>query len=249
MPLGNFLKPKIKKLLKQPFVIKIVSFFMFIYAQTVGLTTRWKFEDSKKVKKTLNETAIFISWHSRVVMLPFFWRKFVNKKLYALVSPHQDGQLIANFLKFYGIDTVAGSTNQNATQSALEIMRLLKEKESICISPDGPIGPRMHMKKSPIYFASKSGTPIVFVSFSTSRAKLVEKAWDKTMIALPFGHGVFMASNPIYIPEDINDEQMEEYRLKLEEIANKISFACDIMAGRTPVAPASPDEKVKSKRD
>lgn len=246
MSLKNFLKPKIKKLLKQPFIIKIVSFFIFIYAQFVGMTTRWKIENAKEIIEILSKPAILIGWHARVVMLPYFWCKYTyKKKLYALVSPHQDGQLITNFLKFYGIDTISGSTNQNANQSALEIMRLLKEGQNVCISPDGPIGPRMRMKKSPIYFASKTGLPIVFANYSTSRAKVVQKAWDKTMIALPFGHGVFMLSNPIHIPENLTDEQIEEYRLKVEEIANKISFACDIMVGRNPVEPASPDEKIK----
>ncbi len=248
MSLKNFLKPKIKKLLKQPFIIKIVSFFIFIYAQFVGKTTRWKIEDAEKICDILSKPTILIGWHARVVMLPYFWRKFTSKKkLYALVSPHQDGQLITNFLKFYGIDTVSGSTNQNATQSAFEIMHLLNEKQSVCISPDGPIGPRMRMKKSPIYFASKTGLPIVFANYSASRARVAQRAWDKTMVVLPFGHGVFMLSNPIYIPENLTDEQIEEYRLKVEEIVNKISFACDIMVGRNPVEPASPDEKVKKR--
>ncbi len=247
MSLKTFLKPKIKSLLKKTIIIKTISFFIFIYAQIVGLTSRWNIDNPQKNKELLKKPAILIGWHARAVMLPFFWRKFTDKPLNALVSPHQDGQIIANLLKLYDIRPIAGSTNEKASQSALEIMRILEKKESIFISPDGPRGPRMRMKKSPIYFASKSGFPIIFATFSTSHALFFNKAWDKTLFPLPFGKGIFTLSQPFYIPSDINEEQMESYRLQLENIANSANFFCDRQSGQIPIEPAAPDE-IKKKR-
>lgn len=247
MSLKTFLKPKIKSFMKKTFIIKMISFFIFIYSRLIGLTTRWHIDNSSQIQKQLSQPSILVGWHARTVMLPFFWHKLANQKLNALVSPHQDGQLIAHFLKLYDINPISGSTNEKASQSALEIMRLLEKKQSIFISPDGPRGPRMRMKKSPIYFASKSGFPIIFATFSTSHALFFNKAWDKTLFPLPFGKGVFTLSKPLYIPSNINDEQLETYRLQLEDLANSINSSCDTQVGQIPVQPADPDE-IKKKR-
>ena len=190
------------------------------------------------VKNVKDTNAIIVGWHSRTTMLPFFWSKYVKKKLSALVSPHQDGQIIANFLRWFKIKSVNGSTNENPRQSALEMMREVLNGSNLFISPDGPRGPRMRMKKSPIYFAQKSGKPIYCVCFTTNKALIFEKAWDRTMIILPFGKGIFCVSEPIYVPKDINDEEFEQYRKKLEDIAIKQLIDCDIKVGRVPCYPA-----------
>lgn len=247
MSFKSFLKPKIRNFLKHRLVIKTLSLFIFIYAQLAGYTTRWKINGKKGSQFLLNSEAILVGWHARTIMMPFFWSKITKKSLYALVSPHQDGQIIANFLQWYKINVVAGSTNEKAQQSALEIMRLLHEKNSIFISPDGPRGPRMRMKKSPIYFASKTGLPIICAAYSTSNAFIMNKAWDKTMVVIPFDRGVFALSDPIYIPKDLDDKQIEEYRLMLENTANKLYSDCDKEVKRKPIEPASLDE-LKKKR-
>ena len=239
-------KQHLKILMKKPVVIKLVSFLIFIYIQLINLTIKWEIKGKNNIRDT-KKGAILVGWHARAAMLPYFWQRLSDKKLYALVSPHQDGLLMANFLKFYDIEPLLGSTNHNATQSALEIMRLLNDGANIFISPDGPRGPRMRMKKSPIYFASKTGLPIIGVSVAASRYKLVEKAWDKTMIVFPFGRGIFAITKPFYVPADLTDEQIEEYRQKLEDIINDLSFECDKKMGVSPVLPGEVGE-TKSKR-
>ena len=171
-------------------------------------------------------------------MLPYFWNKHIKTRLSALVSPHHDGQIIAHFLKRFDIKPINGSSNENSRQGALEMMRELLDGANIFISPDGPRGPRMRMKKSPIYFAQKSGKPIYCVCFSSNKAIVFEKAWDKTMITLPFGKGVIKISEPLYIPQDISEEEFEYYRKKLENIAIELSVNCDKDVGRTPCQPA-----------
>ena len=156
----------------------------------------------------------------------------------ALVSPHQDGQIIANLLKLSDITPVNGSSNENQRASALELMRALMEGYDLFISPDGPRGPRMRMKKSPIYYAQKTGKPIICACFSMDKALIMDRSWDKNMVPVPFSKGVFCLSEPLYVPSDLTDEQIEEYRLKLEEIANKQSEECDRLVGRTPIMPS-----------
>ena len=67
------------------------------------------------------------------------------------------------------------------------------------------------------------------------------------MIALPFGKGVFLFSEPLYIPENLTDEEFEQYRQKFEDIANEVSIKSDNLAGRIPTLPADVDDFKKKK--
>lgn len=248
MSVKKFFKTNLKRMLKSPAILRCLGFLVFAYTKFVGETSHWKFEGlDETLDKVKNTNAIWVSWHSRATMMPYFWEKYVKKRMSALVSPHQDGQIIANFLRWFHIYPVSGSTNEKARQGALELMRDLVDGADLFISPDGPRGPRMRMKKSPVYFAQKTGKPIIFVSFSTDKALIIEKAWDKTMIALPFGKGVFLFSEPLYIPENLTDEEFEQYRQKFEDIANEVSIKSDNVAGRIPTLPADVDDFKKKK--
>ena len=62
------------------------------------------------------------------------------------------------------------------------------------------------------------------------------------MISLPFGKGVFQISEPFYIPQNITEEEFENYRKKLENIAIELSINCDKAVGRSPCQPADMDD-------
>ena len=181
-------------------------------------------------------------------MMPFFYQLLCKRRLAALVSPHQDGQIIAYMLKHFQIHPINGSSNENPREGALKLMRKLQENYDICISPDGPRGPRMRMKKSPVYFASKSGKPIISVCFSSSPAAVIKTSWDNMMIPLPFTKGIFTVSKPLYIPKDLDDTAIENYRKQIEDISNQQLFECETFLGRKPIQPADLND-YKKKED
>ena len=241
----GYIKKNLKKLGETKFILKLVSNIFYYYAKFVGHTTKWTtqgIEDFHKIAKQ-NGGVILVIWHGRAVMLPFFKQK--NLPLDALVSPHRDGQMIAGLLKKFGIGVIDGSTNENAKAGALELMRTLKKDHSICIIPDGPRGPRMHMKRSPIFYAWKTGKPIIAASYSIKNAKIITKAWDQMMIPLPFSQGVCKTAEPLYIPASANEEELENYRIELENRLNRISIECDKDMNRIPVLPNGGIEKNK----
>ena len=244
----KFIKKKLKKLGESQFVLKLVSNIFYYYAKLVGHTTKWTtkgVEEFHAIAKQ-NGGVILVIWHGRTVMLPFFKQK--DLPLDALVSPHRDGQMIAGLLKKFGIGIVDGSTNENAKAGALELRRPQKKDHSICIIPDGPRGPRMHMKRSPIFYAWKTGKPIIAASYSIKNAKIITKAWDKMMVPLPFSYGVCKTAEPLYIPSSSTEEDLENYRLELERRLNQISIECDNEIGRTPILPDESSEKIKKHR-
>ena len=243
------LKKKIKKILSSAFVIRIVSHILYLYALLVGKTTRWQTKGVEQLYKNVaaQKNFVLVGWHGRAMMMPYFARG--NFPLDALVSLHQDGQIIAGLLRKFGLGTICGSTTVNAKGAAMGLMRSLEEKNrSICIIPDGPKGPRMHMTKSPLYFAQKTGTPIFVMVNSFKHAYIIEKAWDKMMIPLPFGQGICTVSEPFYVKSDTTEEEIETLRQSLEDLANRLQSEADLAMGRTPVLPATLQEIEASRK-
>ena len=148
-------------------------------------------------------------------------------KMNALVSLHNDGRIIAGYLKKFGIGIINGSSNNNAKGAAVNIMHTLQNDTSVTIIPDGPRGPRMRLSQSPVYFAAKSGKPLAIMTYSQKGAKIIEKAWDKMLVPVPFSEGVFYLSKPFYIPKDADEKTLEEYRVLIENTANALSWKAD----------------------
>jgi len=220
-----------KKISKSNFATHIISFLCYWYVRFVSYTTRWDqrnidvFYDNLKT----NKAVIFIAWHGRIAFPPCFWNR--SSKLSALVSPHRDGQLIAGLLKRFGIENISGSTNENPRSAAVKLLRELKNNASIAIIPDGPRGPSMTMTMSPIYYAKTTGKPIIGMTYSIAKSKILGKSWDRMLIPLPFQKGIVAVTQPFFIEKNITKEKLEFYRKKIEEEMNTLTWQLDAELG------------------
>ena len=240
------IKPYIKKLYQTDFVRNIISTLLYLYTRLVYKTSKWQVINREKLIDIWEngQTFILVGWHGRALMYSAF--RDYRFPLNALVSLHKDGRIIASLLQKYGLGTIGGSSNKNAKGAALGLMNSLKDNTSICIIPDGPRGPRMHMTESPIYYAHKAGVPIIGITYSVKKGKIMEKSWDKMMIPYPFNEGICRFSDPIYIPQNATKADLEKYRQKVENMLNQQSIETDIALGRTPILPGS---EIKTKND
>lgn len=233
------LKRKVKDILKSNTATSCISSLIYWYTRLVYRTTSWQIKGREKAVKLWEEGKDFIlvGWHGRALMLPAF--RDYRFPLNALVSLHNDGRMIAGVLQKYGLGTIGGSSNNNARGAALGLMSSLQNDTSICIIPDGPRGPRMHLSNSPVYYAKKTGKPIIGMTYSTKRNKIIESAWDKMMVPYPFNKGICSFTKPIYVPTDATDDELEQYRQKIEKELNKLNYEADKTMGITPVRPES----------
>ena len=97
-------------------------------------------------------------------MMPLSWKK--EKKINMLISEHPDGQLISKTVKYFGINTIYGSSSKGGTKAIRNIIQSLKSGESVGITPDGPRGPRMKINSAIIKIASLTGYKILPLSCS-----------------------------------------------------------------------------------
>ena len=217
----------LKNFSKSECATHIASFFCYWYVRFVALTTRWDRRDINVFYENLKEhkAVIFVAWHGRIAFAPYFWNR--SSKLSALVSPHRDGQLIAGLLKRFGIENISGSTNENPRAAAVKLLRELKNDASIAIIPDGPRGPSMTMSMSPIYYAKTTGKPIIGLTYSIAKSKILGKSWDRMLLPLPFQKGIVAVTKPFFIPKNTPKEKLEEYRKQIETEMNNLTWQLD----------------------
>lgn len=231
MPLRKRCKKFFKSLLQSRLVLAAISTLIYWYARLVGRTTEWQTQGVDELYRVWEKEGsfIFIGWHGRAMMLPYFWNR--SHPLNALVSLHHDGRMIAGLLEKFGMGTIGGSSTENGKNAALELMRSLQKGEAIAIIPDGPKGPSMTLSRSAVYFAQKSGKPIIGATYSIAGSKIVEKSWDKMMLPKPFSRGCYCATEAFYIPADADETRLEEYRRTIENRLNQLTWEADKAMG------------------
>ena len=213
------MKPLFKKILKSKFTQRFVSFLIFLYMHIIHLTSKIKYHihpnyDHDYYKKLSN--VILVSWHDKIMILPHISPYKLQKKLHALVSPHNDGKIISDTMRLIGYKIIEGSSNKNSMLAVKNIIRTLKNNDNIVITPDGPRGPRHTMKGNLIEIARKCNSDII--QFTARASKFIKlKSWDKLIFPLPFG------SIDVTFGEPISCNKNSKLNIsELEKILNKL---------------------------
>ncbi len=165
-----------------------------------------------------DEPTIFACWHGELLMLPYLYFHF-RKTPHAnvLISPHFDGKLIAKTIKYFGLGTIAGSSNRNAARVLIQAMKSLKEGYDIGITPDGPKGPRGEVADGIMVMAQKTKARVVLIRIKPTKFWQLS-SWDKFIIPKPFGTLRYYASKAI----DIGDMGIEDARVLIKERLDNI---------------------------
>ncbi len=208
-----------------------------VYIKLIHKTITWQTIAGHIPKQFWEADKPFIVclWHGRFLLMPQAFRS--DKPVHMLISSHSDGQLISKTLLHFGIPTISGSTNKGGAAALKAMVRTLKSGESIAITPDGPRGPRMRVSDGIVALAKLSGIPIVPLTCSTSHRKVM-RSWDRFLVGLPFGHGVYLWGEPITVPRDADASQQEAYRLQLEGAMNHMCDMADTLMQQSTIPPA-----------
>jgi len=163
-------------------------------------------------------------WHGRILMIPFL---YPGKALHILVSMHRDGEIIANILSCFGFHLVRGSSSKGGGDALREMMRLLRADNDLGIAADGPRGPAEVLKPGAAQLGRLSGKAVIPISFSASRSIRLT-SWDRFMFPLPFSRGVYVVGEPVCYEKS---EDMEVFRLRIENALREATVKADAMAG------------------
>lgn len=216
----------ISKERKRAFIIKYLPNLTSKFQKFFYNNIKWELvgiENGLKVQKPV----IIAFFHGRMFMLPFFYNILrPNRKIKIIVSNHFDGTFIGKVVSYHGIDIIQGSSTSGGTKLLRQILRL--KNFDIGITPDGPKGPGEKVKDGVIFISKVTKCPILPVTYSVKHKKILN-TWDKFLIPMPFSKGVFICDEPIYLPENLNDDEFKHYKTLLEEKLKRINKLADEM--------------------
>ena len=207
------------------------------FASLVFATTRWRIHGRDDAEALIRAGHPFICafWHGRLMLAPHGWPK--GTPIHVMISRHRDGENIARATRHLGVVPIRGSRTRGGVAAGRSALRVLKEGGYVAISPDGPRGPRMRVQPGIIALARLSGAPIVPYTYAVSR-RAVANSWDRFVIALPFGRGVYVWGPPLHVAADADESARERARIILEERLNALTAEADRMVGVEPIEPA-----------
>lgn len=169
----------------------------------------------------VHQTAIYALWHGQHVLGPVFnpsWHRLI-----VMVSKSADAEINALVAEKLGLETVRGSGGRDREKSQekggaralIALKKALDQGTSVCMIADIPHGQPRQAGLGVITLARISGKPVIGLAIATSRRKVLENTWDKTTINLPFGRSAFVAGEPIFVPADASEEELERFRVEL----------------------------------
>ena len=215
----------------------VACWLVSLYIRLVHATGRWRILGDQAVERLADEGRPFVVclWHGRMLMMPYAWSR--ADQVHMLISSHIDGQLIAQTIRHFGAKTIAGSSSKGGGGAIRAMLRTLKDRQWVGITPDGPRGPRMRAAAGIVQLARLAGVPIFPVTFGADRCWTL-RSWDRFCIPLPLARGVFIWGPPIELPRHADPAAQERARRRVEDGLNEITAQADRLCGRPAVEPA-----------
>ncbi len=237
-----------KSILGNPIVQFLIGRLIGSYMLFVGVTTRWTKVNRAAVEpfwRADGGKLIGCIWHGRFSLIHKMWSFAPGvPKAKMLISQSREGGIVAHTSRTVGAEVIRGSAAKGRqAKGGVEAMRAMARHIDgggvIAMTPDGPRGPRMRVKKGPIQLAKLAGAPLLPVTWATSNRIVFDKSWDHFVFPLPFGRGALIWGDPISPPSpDASDAEIEAVRLKLEAEMNRIAAEADRIAGVPVIEPA-----------
>ncbi len=155
---------------------------------------------------------IFALWHNRIFTIPPIWWKTGGngRKSVVLTSASKDGAILSRAMAVFGLGAVRGSSSRRAVAALIGMKRALKDGLDVCITPDGPRGPRYGFHPGVIKLAESAGTPIVPIHAQYSSAWRL-KTWDRLVIPKPFSRVRVIFDEMLVVPPKLDEAAFTAY--------------------------------------
>ncbi|MFV9874886.1 MAG: lysophospholipid acyltransferase family protein [Rickettsiales endosymbiont of Dermacentor nuttalli] len=218
----------LKKILQSKLIRFLCAKLIYCYVKLVYFTGKWVVHKPRDIDIDgyLTEPCIYAFWHGRLTMMPLLAPK--GRKMNVLSSRHRDGYLMSASMKNFGFSTIFGSSKKGGAYALRNIVRSIRVGENIAITPDGPRGPRYTINSNIIYIAKITNTPIIPISFASSKHR-VFNSWDRFMFPYLFSRGILIYGKPIVVSKDISEQEEENLKQELQLELNQITNNSDLM--------------------
>ncbi len=202
---------------KQHIIGKIAGWTIRI----MGWTLRYKIDGLEQLNgKYSGQPVIYALWHNRIFAMPYTRPKLAkNREMVVLTSASKDGAILENAVAVFGIGAVRGSSSRRGAAALVALRKKINSGASICITPDGPRGPRQKLQPGIVKLAQASGAPILAVNVEFSKCWHL-KTWDQFRVPWPFSKVYVKIEAGIDIPRDLDQSAFEQHVSDLEQLMN-----------------------------
>lgn len=176
--------------------------------------------------------SVLVFWHNQQLMMPWIYldqeKGHKKKPISALISQSKDGRFIAKAMDVLKIGSVAGSSSRGGKEALIQLVRLIKSGSHIAITPDGPKGPLHKVKIGALKASQLTGARILPACFAAEKVWRFG-SWDKMILPKPFSKSVMLYGEPLLVPREASNEEIQQLADKLEAELNSITARAESM--------------------
>ena len=200
----------------------VIPYFLYVLI----LIWCWTIRESRKTPeaedyvRNLSENYILTLWHGRIFYLFYYLRR--RPDFHLLISPSQDGDLLAKLARLMGYSVIRGSTFKKAVSSARSLVKLLRRGERVIVIADGSRGPRLKAQAGSIQIAGITDSPIIPMTYGTRR-KIELSTWDRFVLPLPFTRCSVSFGQRISVTYRPDKKVVQEKQEELERALNYLT--------------------------
>ncbi|MEM8811526.1 MAG: lysophospholipid acyltransferase family protein [Pseudomonadota bacterium] len=212
---------------RSKFVQVLVGETLAGYLALVNATSRLTCEPADYAERHRPfEPYIVAMWHGQHFMTPFVRPSHLPAKV--MISRSRDGEINATIARRFGMGLIRASGGRTAAQikkrggarGFREAVRALENGESLAMTADIPKGPARSAGQGIVMLAQMTGRPIMPTAYA-SRRRWDLNSWDSASVNLPFSRAAFVVDEPVIVPIDTPDDELEDYRLQVERGLNR----------------------------
>ncbi len=211
-----------KYTLKQRLFVYVADLTLYLLITGISMTVRVRTTGNEHTDAIAaqGKVPIIAAWHDNIFLGVYYLR---NRRVAGLASLSFDGEYIARLVQRLGFGVVRGSSSRGGAAALIEMARVMRDGFEMCLTVDGPRGPRHIAKFGAISLAKRSGNPIVPFAIRPDRF-ITLRSWDRMLIPIPFTSAEAVFGEPIYVAAD---GDADDDRARFAELQS----ALDRMAG------------------
>lgn len=173
-------------------------FLIWLIASFLGRSWRIQINDpyNNDLFNDQQKKRIYCFWHAHLLVMAYTFRHTGKT---AMVSASKDGRIAASVIHKWGYRVITGSSSRGGSSAFRESLRLLNNKKTIAITPDGPRGPKMKAKDGVAQIAQQAGADVIAIQVKANRFWQLN-SWDGFLIPKPFAHVTITIGPPLHPP-------------------------------------------------
>ena len=209
------------RIYKLPWLTRGLIWMGSLFVNLLCATLRYKMIDQPGFcTKPYPRPVVVLFWHNRILALPVVFRRYYPKQrkgLLVLTSASRDGAYLSEFVRRFGMGSVRGSSSRRGAGALLDLVRKLEQGFDLCITPDGPRGPRYSLGPGAILLSERCQVPLMPLLIEYS-AFWRFNSWDGFAVPKPFSRVTVTILPLIEIGASETHAAFEEKRKQVETL-------------------------------